>query len=170
MMRQYLAAKEAHPGALVFFRMGDFYELFFDDAVLAAEELGLTLTSRDKRAGIPMAGVPWHSAEGYIARLVRAGHRVAICDQVEDAKLAKGLVERRVTELVTPGTAISENLLEERANTFLGAAIPGAGTRWGARRAISSVTSEAYSLRRRLSRSVNCRRSRWFFFGSRSRR
>ena len=105
MMRQYLAAKEAHPGALVFFRMGDFYELFFDDAVLAAEELGLTLTSRDKRTGIPMAGVPWHSAEGYIARLVRAGHRVAICDQVEDAKLAKGLVERRVTELVTPGTA-----------------------------------------------------------------
>jgi DNA mismatch repair protein MutS len=131
MMRQYLAAKEAHPGALVFFRMGDFYELFFDDAVLAAEELGLTLTSRDKRTGIPMAGVPWHSAEGYIARLVRAGHRVAICDQVEDAKLAKGLVERRVTELVTPGTAISENLLEERANTFLGAAIPGPGARWG---------------------------------------
>jgi DNA mismatch repair protein MutS len=131
MMRQYLAAKEAHPGALVFFRMGDFYELFFDDAILAAEILGLTLTTRDKRTGIPMAGVPWHSAEGYIARLVRAGHRVAICDQVEDAKLAKGLVERRVTELITPGTAITDNLLDERANTFLAAALPGPGERWG---------------------------------------
>ena len=129
MMRQYLAAKEAHPGALVFFRMGDFYELFFDDAILAAETLGLTLTTRDKKTGIPMAGVPWHSAEGYIARLVRAGHRVAICDQVEDAKLAKGLVERRVTELITPGTAITDNLLEERANTFLAAALPGPGAR-----------------------------------------
>src|SRR5687768_12837998 len=100
MMRQYLAAKRAHPDALLFFRMGDFYELFFDDAILAADLLGLTLTTRDKRAGIPMAGVPWHAADGYVARLVRAGKRVAICDQVEDAKLAKGLVERRVTELV----------------------------------------------------------------------
>jgi DNA mismatch repair protein MutS len=131
MMRQYLAAKRAHPDALLFFRMGDFYELFFDDAILAADLLGLTLTTRDKRAGIPMAGVPWHAADGYVARLVRAGRRVAICDQVEDAKLAKGLVERRVTELVSPGTAIHGNLVEERANNFLAAAAPGPGGVWG---------------------------------------
>ena len=131
MMRQYLAAKRAHPDALLFFRMGDFYELFFDDAILAADLLGLTLTTRDKRAGIPMAGVPWHAAESYVARLVRAGRRVAICDQVEDAKLAKGLVERRVTELVSPGTAIHGNLVEERVNTFLAAALPGPNGIWG---------------------------------------
>ncbi len=124
MMRQYMTAKTAHPEALLLFRMGDFYELFYDDAVVAADLLGLTLTSRDKRSGIPMAGVPWHAVDTYVARLVRAGHRVAICDQVEDPKLARGLVERKVTELITPGTAIAESLLEERANTFLGAILP----------------------------------------------
>ena len=131
MMRQYLAAKAAHPDALLLFRMGDFYELFYDDAVRAADLLGLTLTSRDKRSGIPMAGVPWHALDTYVARLVREGHRVAICDQVEDPKLARGLVERRVTELITPGTAIAESLLEERTNTFLGALKPGPGGLWG---------------------------------------
>jgi DNA mismatch repair protein MutS len=130
-MRQYLAAKAAHPNAVLLFRMGDFYELFYDDAVLAADLLGLTLTSRDKRSGIPMAGVPWHAVDTYVARLVREGHRVAICDQVEDAKLARGLVERRVTELVTPGTATSEGLIDERANRFLAAATPASGDLWG---------------------------------------
>jgi DNA mismatch repair protein MutS len=131
MMRQYMAAKQGNPDALLFFRMGDFYELFYDDAILAAELLGLTLTTRDKRSGVPMAGVPWHSLDGYVARLVRQGHRVAICDQVEDAKLAKGLVERRVTELVSPGTAIADALVEERANTFLAALLPGVRGLWG---------------------------------------
>jgi len=130
-MRQYLAAKTAYPDALLLFRMGDFYELFYDDAVLAARLLGLTLTSRDKRSGIPMAGVPWHAVDTYVARLVREGHRVAICDQVEDAKLARGLVERRVTELVTPGTATAADLIEERANRFLAAAAPAPGGIWG---------------------------------------
>ncbi len=108
LMRQYHTIKQAHPGALLFFRLGDFYELFFDDAVLAARELEITLTARNKEKGtpIPMCGVPYHAAENYIARLIQKGYKVAICDQMEDPRLAKQLVKREVTRVVTPGTAI----------------------------------------------------------------
>ena len=105
-MRQYLAAKRQHPDALLFFRLGDFYELFFDDAKTASRELQLTLTARDKERNVPMCGVPWHAAENYIARLLRQGYRVAICDQMEDPKLTKKIVRREVTRVLTPGTAL----------------------------------------------------------------
>src|ERR1700745_3966613 len=118
LMRQYAAIKKDHPSALLFFRLGDFYELFFDDAVVAARELEITLTSRNKEKGIaiPMCGVPYHSAEGYIARLIRKGYRVAICDQVEDPRVAKKLVRREVTRVVTPGTAAGMELRSEENN------------------------------------------------------
>src|SRR5436309_12000145 len=102
MMQQYREAKARHPGMLLLFRMGDFYELFFEDAEVVSRVLGLTLTSRD--AGVPMAGFPWRALETHLKNLLRAGHRVAICDQVEDPALAKGLVKREVTRVVTPGT------------------------------------------------------------------
>jgi DNA mismatch repair protein MutS len=122
LMRQYAAIKKEHPNALLFFRLGDFYELFFDDAVLAARELQITLTSRNKEKGqaIPMCGVPYHAAEGYIAKLIRKGFKVAICDQMEDPKLAKKIVRREVTRVVTPGTAADSSLGSEE-NNFLGA-------------------------------------------------
>ena len=123
MMRQYHEAKRQHPDKLLFFRMGDFYEMFYDDAVLASRELEITLTSRNAdKSGqpIPMCGVPHHSMEGYLGRLVKRGHKVVVCEQVEDAKLAKGLVRREVTRVVTPGTAVEEGLLESKENNFLG--------------------------------------------------
>src|SRR5499427_3363336 len=122
LMRQYGAIKKQHPHVLLFFRLGDFYELFFDDAVLAARELQITLTSRNKEKGvaIPMCGVPYHAAEGYIAKLIRKGFKVAICDQVEDPRVAKKLVRREVTRVVTPGTAADSSLSWEE-NNFLGA-------------------------------------------------
>jgi DNA mismatch repair protein MutS len=122
LMRQYAAIKKDHPTALLFFRLGDFYELFFDDAVLAARELQITLTSRNKEKGvaIPMCGVPYHAAEGYISKLIRKGFKVAICDQTEDARLAKKLVRREVTRVVTPGTAADPSLGSEE-NNFLAA-------------------------------------------------
>src|SRR6266852_1918930 len=122
LMRQYAAIKKEHPNALLFFRLGDFYELFFDDAVLAARELQITLTSRNKEKGvaIPMCGVPYHAAEGYIAKLIRRGIKVAVCEQVEDARLATKLVRREVTRVVTPGTAADSSLNAEE-NNFLAA-------------------------------------------------
>jgi DNA mismatch repair protein MutS len=122
LMRQYAAIKKKHPTALLFFRLGDFYELFFDDAVLAAKELQITLTSRNKERGIaiPMCGVPHHAAEGYISKLIRKGFKVAICEQVEDPRLAKKLVRREVTRVVTPGTAADASLSSEE-NNFLAA-------------------------------------------------
>lgn len=122
LMRQYAAIKKEHPSALLFFRLGDFYELFFDDAVLAARELQITLTSRNKEKGIavPMCGVPYHAAEGHIAKLIRKGYKVAVCDQVEDARLPKKLVRREVTRVITPGTAADSSLGSEE-NNFLGA-------------------------------------------------
>jgi len=122
LMRQYAAIKKEHPNALLFFRLGDFYELFFDDAVLAARELQITLTSRNKEKGvdIPMCGVPYHAAEGYIAKLIRRGFKVAVCEQVEDPRLAKKLVRREVTRVVTPGTAADSSLSAEE-NNFLAA-------------------------------------------------
>jgi len=122
LMRQYAAVKKEHPTALLFFRLGDFYELFFDDAVLAAKELQITLTSRNKEKGvaIPMCGVPYHAAEGYIGKLIRKGYKVAICEQMEDPKVAKKLVRREVMRVVTPGTAADSSLGSED-NNFLAA-------------------------------------------------
>jgi DNA mismatch repair protein MutS len=135
-MRQFQDAKRLHPDALLFFRMGDFYELFHEDAVVAARALELTLTSRSKDAtgtGIPMCGVPFHAADGYITRLIRQGFSVAICDQIEDPKTAKGLVKRAVTRVVTPGTLTDAAYLDARAPALLAAVLPpGKGsTTWG---------------------------------------
>lgn len=122
MMQQYLDAKQACGDALLFFRMGDFYELFHDDARTAARMLGLTLTSRDKGENpIPMAGFPHHQLESYLAKLISAGYRAAVCEQVEDPKLAKGLVKREVTRVVTPGTLTDDSLLDPREHNFLAA-------------------------------------------------
>jgi DNA mismatch repair protein MutS len=120
-MRQYLAAKAEHPDVLLFFRMGDFYELFHDDARKAARLLDITLTQRGQSAGapIPMAGVPFHAVENYLARLVRLGESVAICEQMGDPALAKGLVERKVVRIITPGTVTDAALLEERRDNLL---------------------------------------------------
>jgi DNA mismatch repair protein MutS len=128
LMRQYSTIKKEHPSALLFFRLGDFYEMFFDDAVLAAKELEITLTSRNKEKGIaiPMCGVPFHAAEGYISKLIRRGYKVAICDQVEDPRLAKKLVRREVTRVVTPGTAADSSLNSEE-NNFLAAVVSSDG-------------------------------------------
>ncbi|HJN65866.1 MAG TPA: DNA mismatch repair protein MutS, partial [Pirellulales bacterium] len=113
MMKQYEEAKSACPGALLLFRMGDFYELFHEDARKAHRLLGITLTSRDKSENpIPMAGFPHHQLEGYLAKLIAAGCHVAVCDQTEDPKRAKGLVRREVTRVVTPGTVTDEALLD----------------------------------------------------------
>jgi DNA mismatch repair protein MutS len=123
LMRQYNAIKEQVPGALLLFRLGDFYELFYDDAVTAARELSITLTSRNKEKGIdiPMCGVPHHSAESYIARLINKGYRVALCEQMEVPGPGKKLVRREVTRIVTPGTATESHLLRSHENNFLAA-------------------------------------------------
>src|SRR5437667_10573081 len=106
LMRQYAAIKKEHPTALLFFRLGDFYELFFDDAVVAARELQITLTARNKEKGntVPMCGVPYHAAEGYLSKLLRKGFKVAICEQMEDPKKVKRLVRREVTRVLAPAT------------------------------------------------------------------
>src|SRR5215467_664124 len=126
-MRQYNAIKQQAPNALLMFRLGDFYELFFEDAVVAARELEITLTSRNKEKGaaIPMCGVPYHAAENYISRLIQKGHRVAICDQMEDPKVAKKLVKRDITRVVTPGTAMDANLVRSHENNYLAAVAQG---------------------------------------------
>src|SRR6267143_4360726 len=123
MVRQYRELKSQHPGTLLFFRLGDFYELFFEDAVIGARELQITLTARHKERGdpMPMCGVPHHSAANYIAKLVRKGYRVAICEQTEDASKTKKLVRREVVRVVTPGTPIDPQLLEPRESVYLAA-------------------------------------------------
>src|SRR5580700_11108816 len=129
-MRQYLDAKQQHRDAILFFRMGDFYEMFFEDALVAARALELTLTSRSKDgngSGIPMCGVPFHAVDAYIARLVKKGFRVAICDQVEDPRKAKGLVKREVVRVVSPGTLTDANYLDAREPAFLMAIAPTGG-------------------------------------------
>jgi DNA mismatch repair protein MutS len=121
-MRQYLEAKRQHRDAIVFFRMGDFYEMFYEDALVAARALDLTLTSRSKDSGgaeIPMCGIPYHAADGYLARLVRKGFRVAICEQVEDPRKAKGIVKREVVRVVSPGTLTDASYLDAREPAFL---------------------------------------------------
>lgn len=145
MMKQYFEIKDKHRDYILFYRLGDFYEMFFDDAKLASRELELTLTGRDcgqdERA--PMCGVPYHSAEGYIAKLVRKGYKVAICEQVEDPKLAKGLVRREIVRMVTPGTVIESSMLDENRNNFLGCVFS-AGGRVGVCFA-DITTGEAYA-------------------------
>ena len=136
-MRQYLDAKRQHRDAIVLFRMGDFYEMFYEDALVAARALDLTLTSRSKDAGgngIPMCGVPYHALDGYLGRLVKKGFRVAICEQVEDPKKAKGVVKREVVRVVSPGTLTEGNYLEAREPAFLMALVDtgGAGLSGGA--------------------------------------
>jgi DNA mismatch repair protein MutS len=130
-MRQYLDAKRQHRDAIVFFRMGDFYEMFYEDALVAARALDLTLTSRSKDSGgngIPMCGVPFHAVDGYLARLVKKGFRVAICEQVEDPKKAKGLVRREVVRVVSPGTLTDASYLDAREPAFLMGIVAGAQT------------------------------------------
>jgi DNA mismatch repair protein MutS len=121
MIRQYHELKKAHPGTILFFRLGDFYEMFFDDALLGSRELEITLTARHKERGepIPMCGVPYHAAEGHIAKLVRKGYRVAICEQVEDPKSTTKLVRREIVRVVTPGTAVEAQMLSARDNSYL---------------------------------------------------
>jgi DNA mismatch repair protein MutS len=139
-MRQYLQFKKQYPDYVLFFRMGDFYEMFWDDAKLASRVLGVALTSRSKGGldaaeSIPMAGVPFHAVDGYLRRMIAAGHRVAICEQVEDASQAKGLIQREVTRLMTPGTLTDDPLLDGRSDNYLCAVafgiVKGAGYRVG---------------------------------------
>jgi len=132
MIAQYRRLKEQHPDKILLFRLGDFYEMFNDDAKTAAAELEITLTSRAAQKGVrlPMAGIPHHAADAYIARLIERGHRVAVCDQVEDPAAAKGLVRREVTRIITPGTVSEPRLLSDRQNNYL-VAVAAAGDAWG---------------------------------------
>ena len=127
-MRQYHSIKTRYPHALVLFRLGDFYELFYEDAIVASRELQITLTSRNRERGepVPMCGVPYHAAEGYIARLLRAGYKIAVCDQMEQPGPGKKLVRREVVRVITPGTATSLNVLEPKENSYLAALSRGA--------------------------------------------
>ncbi|WP_288876076.1 DNA mismatch repair protein MutS [uncultured Fusobacterium sp.] len=120
-MGQYRKIKSEYQDSILFFRLGDFYEMFFDDAVIASKELGLTLTSRNKEKDyeVPLAGIPYHSVASYIAKLVNKGYKIAICDQVEDPKTAKGIVKREVTRVITPGTIIDTEFLDEKSNNYL---------------------------------------------------
>ncbi|HET8705283.1 MAG TPA: DNA mismatch repair protein MutS, partial [Pseudomonadales bacterium] len=121
MMQQYMRIKAEHPNELVFYRMGDFYELFYDDAKKASALLDITLTARGQSAGapIPMAGIPFHAAESYLAKLIKAGESVVICEQFGDPATSKGPVERKVARIVTPGTLSDEALLEDRRDNLL---------------------------------------------------
>ncbi len=132
MLRQYHEIKKQHPGTLLFFRLGDFYELFFDDALIGSREMEITLTARHKERGnpVPMCGVPYHAAQGYIAKLVKKGYRVAICEQTEDAKSGAKLIRREVIRVITPGTALENQLLETKQNCYL-ASICGSGAGMG---------------------------------------
>lgn len=121
MVQQYLEVKRQHEDELLFFRLGDFYEMFFEDALTASRELNITLTGRagGMEEKIPMCGVPYHSVDNYIAKLIKKGYRIAICEQVEDPKAAKGIVERKVVKIITPGTVLSEQLLDDKHNRYL---------------------------------------------------
>ncbi len=141
MMRQYLEIKSGYPDAILFFRLGDFYEMFLDDAVTASRVLDITLTSRNKGSAeeIPLCGIPFHSSQPYIARLVEQGYKVAICEQVEDPKTAKGIVRREVVRVVTPGLIVDTDTLAPKENNFLMALAPGRRERWGA--AVLDITT-----------------------------
>ncbi len=126
MMKQYLDVKSKHPDSILFFRMGDFYEMFYEDAKKASRILDIALTSRNKNAAdpVPMCGIPYHAADNYIARIIKEGLKVAICEQVEDPKLASGVVRREVIRIVTPGTVVDSSLLDSKRNNYLGAIYP----------------------------------------------
>ncbi|MCK5779784.1 MAG: DNA mismatch repair protein MutS, partial [Psychrilyobacter sp.] len=121
LMKQYKEIKAENLDNILFFRLGDFYEMFFDDAVIASKELGITLTSRNKEKGqsIPLAGIPYHSAAGYISKLVAKGYKVAICEQLEKPSEAKGIVKRGVVKVITPGTVIDTDYLDDKSNNYL---------------------------------------------------
>ncbi len=121
MMQHYLQTKEEYKDCILFYRLGDFYEMFFDDAITASRELELTLTGREcgQEERAPMCGVPFHAVEIYTARLIAKGYKVAICEQLEDPKQAKGIVKRDVIRVITPGTVIESNLLEEKKNNYI---------------------------------------------------
>ncbi|MCC6273062.1 MAG: DNA mismatch repair protein MutS, partial [Deltaproteobacteria bacterium] len=123
MLRQYLEIKQRHQDAILFFRLGDFYEMFFEDAVKASEILEITLTSRNKNSeeSVPLCGVPYHSAAGYIRKLIESGNKVAICEQVEDPKAAKGIVKREVTRVITPGLLVEDENLSSHEPNYLAA-------------------------------------------------
>ena len=123
MLKQYREIKSQYPDVVLFYRMGDFYEMFYEDAKLGAEVLGITLTKRNngKESEVPLAGFPHHQLENYVAKMTRAGYRVAVCDQMEDPKKAKGIVKRAVTEVVSSGTTFSDRVLEESRNNYLAA-------------------------------------------------
>ena len=127
MIRQYLEIKGEHRDAILFFRLGDFYEMFFEDAEIASRELGLALTTRDKRQDnpVPLCGVPHHAASQYIAKLLKKGYKVAICEQVEDPRLARGIVKREVVRIITPGTDIETENISPKAGNFLASVNPG---------------------------------------------
>src|SRR5262249_19340106 len=129
LFQQYWRIKAQYPDVLLLFRLGDFYELFGDDAVTAAKVLNITERAREVARGerIPMAGVPFHSVDRYIARLIAAGYRVAVCDQMEDSRTAKQLIRRKVTRVITPGTVLEDSMLEAKANNYLVAIAPGSG-------------------------------------------
>src|SRR5512136_602846 len=134
MMRQYLEIKADYPDTILFFRMGDFYEMFFEDAVKASRILDIALTSRGKGAegaDVPLCGIPYHSATPYIAKLIEAGEKVAICEQVEDPKSAKGIVKREVVKVITPGLVIDADSLTPKENNYLLSLYSGKGDRWG---------------------------------------
>ena len=124
-MRQYAEMKERYPDCILFFRMGDFYEMFFEDAVTASKVLEITLTSRNKNSkdAIPLCGFPYHAASAYIAKLIEKGFKVAICEQIEDPKLAKGVVKREVVRVVTPGLVLETENLQAKENNFLAALV-----------------------------------------------
>ena len=121
MMQQYMAMKEQYKDTLLFFRLGDFYEMFFDDAILVSRELELTLTGRDcgMQERAPMCGVPFHAVDVYVNRLLEKGYKVAICEQLTDPALSKGLVDRDVVRIITPGTVIESSILDEKSNNYL---------------------------------------------------
>lgn len=141
MMRQYWAVKEQHKDHIVFFRLGDFYEMFYDDAILVSKELELTLTGRDcgQEERAPMCGVPYHACDAYIARLIKKGYKVAICEQVEDPAAAKGVVKREVIRVVTPGTLIESNMLNEESNNYIACILCAGEAGWGLSYADSST-------------------------------
>lgn len=146
LMQQYLRIKSEHPERLLFFRMGDFYELFYDDARKAAQLLSITLTTRGESAGekIPMSGIPYHALDGYLAKLVKLGVSVALCEQTGDPALSKGPVERQVVRIISPGTLTEEGLMEERRDQGLLAIAPlQAVTAW--QPSIWPVAASAYS-------------------------
>ncbi|HHX50355.1 MAG TPA: DNA mismatch repair protein MutS, partial [Clostridia bacterium] len=120
MMQQYLAIKRQYTDSILFFRLGDFYEMFFEDALLASRVLEIALTARDGgKEKVPMCGIPYHAANNYIARLINQGYKVAICEQVEDPRLAKGIVKREVIRVITPGTVVDEKILVKNKNNYL---------------------------------------------------